>query len=476
MIELNKYFTSVRVLCIIFLTIVFTSCKDQTEENNYCIISGKLKNAIEGSLTLRNANDKEIREFVLSENGSFRDSIDLTDGYYFLEISQYNELKIYLKNGFDLNISGNAKKLDKTTSYIGQGSIENSYLAERVRFENAIFKKTAYNIYGAYNEEAFLQLVDSVYTKKESLLQSYVEKLDENFRISQEGDLKYEKENWLLDYPGARRYVLNDNAHKVSQGFPNPFSKPIDLENDLLLQSREYTSFITRLFQKKTREKIKASNKLGGSFEYYAVFWEIVKKEVSNKNILEYLAYSNGGNWLQSNIKLDSILQTLKRNITKQDYMDIINEVYKKHKKIERGQYAPNFELKDLFDKTVSLEDLRGKLVYIDLWGTMCKPCFKQMPYLRKIEEHFKDNEIHFVGIGMDPTDNLWRKRIKQFEMIGIQLRSESRDYSFLKHFEVVGIPRYILLDRQGKIIDAYAKEPTDPKIIDYLQSYLNLI
>ena len=58
------------------------------------------------------------------------------------------------------------------------------------------------------------------------------------------------------------------------------------------------------------------------------------------------------------------------------------------------GQPAPDFSFPDMDGNMVSLEDLRGKYVYIDIWATYCSPCRAEIPYLQKLEEKLKDKNI----------------------------------------------------------------------------------
>ena len=53
------------------------------------------------------------------------------------------------------------------------------------------------------------------------------------------------------------------------------------------------------------------------------------------------------------------------------------------------GSLAPNFEYKDINVKSVSLKSLRGKLVYVDVWGTWCIPCKQEIPYLKKVKKQY---------------------------------------------------------------------------------------
>lgn len=123
---------------------------------------------------------------------------------------------------------------------------------------------------------------------------------------------------------------------------------------------------------------------------------------------------------------------------------------------------------------TTSLKDLRGKYVYIDVWATWCRPCIVEIPHLHKLEEKFKGKDIHFVSISIDKENvkDKWKKMIKDKEMGGIQLFAPQND-SFIKEFKINSIPRFILIDPKGNIVNANAPRPSSPKTLELLTSLL---
>lgn len=124
---------------------------------------------------------------------------------------------------------------------------------------------------------------------------------------------------------------------------------------------------------------------------------------------------------------------------------------------------------------TTSLDDLKGKYVYIDVWATWCGPCRQQIPFLQELEEKYHGKNIEFVSISTDsPAQHqAWKKMIAEKNMGGIQLFA-GKDQSFVRAYEVSGIPRFILIDPDGNILDANAPRPSDRSLISLLDN-LNL-
>ncbi|MCF6279643.1 MAG: TlpA family protein disulfide reductase [Flavobacteriaceae bacterium] len=141
--------------------------------------------------------------------------------------------------------------------------------------------------------------------------------------------------------------------------------------------------------------------------------------------------------------------------------------------KFARGKPSPKFtNLENYKGGTTSLDDLKGKYVYIDVWATWCGPCKQQIPFLKKIEEEYHGKNIEFVSISTDRKNkyNAWRKMIVDRQMIGIQLYAGNNN-TFSQEYQINSIPRFILVDPEGNIVDADAPRPSDPKLKELFNS-----
>lgn len=141
--------------------------------------------------------------------------------------------------------------------------------------------------------------------------------------------------------------------------------------------------------------------------------------------------------------------------------------------KFKKGNPSPKFSNFENYDgSTTSLDDLKGKYVYIDVWATWCGPCKREIPFLQQVEEEYHKKNIAFVSISTDRANkyNAWRKMIEDKQMGGIQLFAGT-DYSFSQEYQINSIPRFILIDPDGNIIDANAPRPSDPKLKELFNS-----
>ena len=152
---------------------------------------------------------------------------------------------------------------------------------------------------------------------------------------------------------------------------------------------------------------------------------------------------------------------------------DEIKQVYLSLSKIAKGELSPTFKLFDINENLISLSDLKGKYVYIDIWATWCGPCKTEIPALKKLENHFKGTDIKFVSISYKDDKKSWKEMILEENLGGIQLFAPDKNISFFKDYQVTGIPRFILIDKEGQIIDSNAKRPSNPKLKEQLQDLL---
>jgi thiol-disulfide isomerase/thioredoxin len=124
-----------------------------------------------------------------------------------------------------------------------------------------------------------------------------------------------------------------------------------------------------------------------------------------------------------------------------------------------------------------SLESMKGKYVYVDVWATWCGPCRVEIPHLKKLEEQFHGKNIEFVSISVDTQKDYekWKNFVAKEQLTGVQLFADNNFNSdFIKAYNINSIPRFILIDPNGVILDADAARPSNPKLKDQLDSLLS--
>lgn len=141
---------------------------------------------------------------------------------------------------------------------------------------------------------------------------------------------------------------------------------------------------------------------------------------------------------------------------------------------LKKGQPSPKFSYPDINGKNVSLDDLKGKYVYVDVWATWCGPCKREIPFLKELDEQYKGKDLAIVSLSIDKMENKdkWQKMIQDQNLQGIQIMAD-KDWNsdFVTSYNITGIPRFILIDPEGNIYDANAPRPSDPRLKELLSS-----
>ncbi|MDR3366520.1 MAG: TlpA family protein disulfide reductase [Prevotellaceae bacterium] len=144
---------------------------------------------------------------------------------------------------------------------------------------------------------------------------------------------------------------------------------------------------------------------------------------------------------------------------------------------VKDSEPAIDFRFPDETGKPVALSDFRGKLVYVDVWATWCGPCKKELPHLKKLEEEFRDNpNIVFLSVATDPAKDKekWLRYIKANEMKGVQLfAGASAKKDLMDPYKIAGIPRFILVGKDGRLLTTDAPRPSSPEIRPLLNEHL---
>ena len=140
-----------------------------------------------------------------------------------------------------------------------------------------------------------------------------------------------------------------------------------------------------------------------------------------------------------------------------------------------KGKASPKFiAYENNAGGTTSLDDLKGKYVYVDVWATWCGPCKAEIPYLKKVEKAYHGKNIEFVSISIDQKKDYdkWKTMIKEKELGGIQLLADNDWKSeFVQNYKINGIPRFILIDPKGNIVTPDAPRPSNEKLKELFNS-----
>jgi cytochrome oxidase Cu insertion factor (SCO1/SenC/PrrC family) len=162
-------------------------------------------------------------------------------------------------------------------------------------------------------------------------------------------------------------------------------------------------------------------------------------------------------------------------------YQQYVQAYYKKRIALKKTIYAPDFALKNVHDKSVKLNDFKGKIVLMDFWFTGCTGCIQMNQALKNVEKAFENyQQVEFVSICTDKDKAQWTRSIankKYTTGTGTNLYTggQGNKHPIMDDYAIISFPALFLLDAEGKFI----KDFEDPRhdngkvLIKYIKNML---
>lgn len=150
-----------------------------------------------------------------------------------------------------------------------------------------------------------------------------------------------------------------------------------------------------------------------------------------------------------------------------------------------RDQYnlsadASQLLLKDIHGKPTNLNILlkknRGKVIYVDFWASWCVPCREEMPPSAKLRELYKGKNVVFVYLALNDKESSWKKAVEQEGLSEVPNNffiTNSKNSKILEKLKLELIPRYIIFDKRGNIVEMNAPRPSDQQVTTTIDKYL---
>lgn len=122
------------------------------------------------------------------------------------------------------------------------------------------------------------------------------------------------------------------------------------------------------------------------------------------------------------------------------------------------GAPTPDIEILDADGNPHKLSEFKGKYIYVDFWASWCGPCNREIPFMKDLEKTLNNDMVTFVGISIDEDANAWKEAMKRHGLTENQYLGNSKLSDMLS---IQSIPRYVLYDKEGKLIDINAPRPS---------------
>ncbi len=132
------------------------------------------------------------------------------------------------------------------------------------------------------------------------------------------------------------------------------------------------------------------------------------------------------------------------------------------------GNPAPDFTVTDA-DRTVSLKDLRGKVVVLNFWATWCPPCVDEMPSLVQMQKQLKDRGVTVLAVSVDDDSRQYHSFLEKYKVDLLTVRDPRQRSNEL--YGTFKYPETYIIDRQGVLRRKFIGpvDWTKPDVVDYL-------
>lgn len=370
----------------------------------------------------------------------------------------------------NVNITFDVKDFIQSLQFSGVHADLNNYYAHRRRAESEFWSGREEHF--SKEEGEFINLIMA----GRKLLGDKLEAITEvplEIREKEKRHLEYQYLQYKNMYQAFyhAKYTKRKD-YKASDEFMKELNNiPIDRPDDYLYSS-SYNYLINAMVVAPKASEEYEKNKDEG----YLSALNKATMQLENESIRNLVLYDN--------VKV-RLPRANNRKKVYDDFMNLSsNEMHKKKTTelynflsvLEPGRPSPKWEnYENYAGGTTSLDDLKGKYAYIDVWATWCGPCIAEIPALEKIMKEYHGKNIEFVSISVDNNKDhdTWMKMVAGKRLSGIQLFADKAlNSEFMKAYKISALPRFILLDPHGNIVTTNAPKPSDKKLIDLFNKH----
>ena len=404
-----------------------------------------------------------VNEFALTD-GKATAQLDGMDALYAKVYYGEKFKSIYLQKGDDVTISFDANDFDNTFAVKGGNEKAIDYLN---KIQIMGLPDQAY----AQPWDAFKKAITSKIASMKRLLKVRKFAADDKFQKMEEGRITYFYANAFLMYPVSHLYLTQDTTMTLGKDYYDTLRQYIKEDADLadIDEYRNYMIETSHVFDEAGKNIRQFYPKVLAEMNYIG---ENMENEKVRESLIHHLAFTYvEGNGTDNITDLQNIYYTY---VTSPYLNGLFKQACAKWDKAAVGRPSPDFKGVDVNGKQMSLRDFRGKYVYIDMWATWCGPCQKELPFLKKLEEKYKGRNIVFVGLSIDADKAKWEARVKSGALCGTQLYI-GRGSKFQSDYRISGIPRFILLDPNGRIVNPDMTRPSSEDTEKILNSQKGL-
>ncbi|MFK7948829.1 MAG: TlpA family protein disulfide reductase [Saprospiraceae bacterium] len=405
---------------------------------------------------------------IVMKDSSFQISLDISEPQ--VVALKYLRRKVYMYvEPFDtLQVSLDADDFPASLAFSSKAGINNKIFTdfstkfpeEKNQFKMMQYRKgTVYYKVGVdldsdmrrKSPEDFRKQIDTERDEKIAAYKAYKEKYgrpSEDFELYMWSEINYGWALTLLTYGHAHGYY-----NKVTPEFFF-FVHDVPLMNAKAMGNPKYRKYIKAYINYTCMDKYPED-------DIFFKQLEIAEKEGLKDEAMAYFKSTLIVRALKKHDNQDEVIpyyQDFLNTNKYEKYDKIVMETYEGVNRYAAGQYASNYTLKDVAGNNVSLNEFRGKTIYMDFWASWCRPCVQKLDEMQTIKDKLAENEnIVFIHISFDNQSNEWTEKINEKGFSGIHLQAaEGTKSKVAQLYNIKALPEYFIITPQG----TYAQKP----------------
>lgn len=372
---------------------------------------------------------------------------------------------MYLRPGEDLQLTIDLAYFDETVAYEGTGATINNYLAAKyLEDEGSVpddvnqaeqLDEEAWTAFAAEREAAELALLEDHGEKAACMDPAFV--AVEQLAIRQTWNLR------RMHYPANHAYHAGDPDFEVSKDYWT-FLDDVDLDDPSLRESEQYGELAYAWVSAQAERRTEGSDPVDVAMAQLDLIAGRFDGEHGHdlhaRTVKNYIyAYGADG--------VGPLYEAFKARCADDACLAEVEQLYDQWKVLVQGHAAPGWAYPTVEGELVALDDLRDKVVYVDVWATWCGPCKKEIPHLDELQTALAGrDDIVFTSVSIDEDGQAWRDMVADKQLKGIQVHAkEAWESSIVKDYAIRGIPRFMVIDKEGNIGSANAPRPSTGKV-----------
>ncbi len=442
------------------LILIAFSCKQAPQPKHTFDLTIQITNPVEDYVLAR--YDERVDTFFL-DSGKFVREFNFEKGIY-IELQHGSGFyQVFGAPSNDLRITFDASAETPVLVFGGSLAKENEYVSDRRLFDEQQ-SDLENNLYTA-EEEDFILVNDSLRRIREDLFNTrkmiFRSNAVKEFTYLEEALIKT---RWINRYMEHELYfpLFSDQAEYVPSPRMLAYKKDINPNDPKLLVLDEYLGMLDNLIEIKKKETNPTQEDVTlDNLQKISIQFAVIDKNITNKDVKQEVKFQSVQKALQSTgiegaeTFLSDFIKTVQDPIKRQ----LLENDYKKWQALEPGEAAPEISAIDVAGDSISLSQFQGKYVYLDFWASWCKPCREEIPYLEKLTKELEKDNIAVISVSVDEDKDAWSDVIRSKSMTGIQWLANKDQV--IGAYNLASIPRYMIIDPQGKIVSANAQRPS---------------